>query len=105
MFRALVALLCAPVVFAADWYLFTSFRKNGETGVYLALSQDGREWTPLNANQPWIKPEAPGMLMRDPFVAQGPDGVWHLLWTWGWTRQETGGNLKIGHATSKDLIT
>jgi hypothetical protein len=105
MLRALVALLCAPILFAGDWYLFTSFRKNGETGVFLALSQDGRQWTPLNANQPWIKPESPGMLMRDPFLAKGADGVWHLLWTWGWTRQETGGNLKIGHATSKDLLT
>lgn len=104
MFRLLLALVCAPVVFAADWYLFTSFRKNGETGTYLALSQDGREWTPLNNNQPWIKPGQPGMLMRDPFLAQGKDGTWHLLWTWGWTRKETGGTLKIGHATSKDLI-
>jgi hypothetical protein len=104
MFRILVALLCAPVLFAADWYLFTSFRKNGETGVYLALSSDGREWVPLNNNRPWIEPDAPGMLMRDPFLARGNDGTWHLLWTWGWTRQEMGGNLKIGHATSKDLI-
>ncbi|HYP05996.1 MAG TPA: glycoside hydrolase family 43 protein [Bryobacteraceae bacterium] len=104
MFRLLLALVCAPVVFAADWYLFTSFRKNGETGTYLALSQDGREWTPLNNNQPWIKPGQPGMQRRDPFLAQGKDGTWHLLWTWGWTRKETGGTLKIGHATSKDLI-
>jgi hypothetical protein len=26
---------------AADWYLFTSFRGNGDSGVYLALSPDG----------------------------------------------------------------
>jgi hypothetical protein len=27
-----------------------------------------------------------------------------MLWTWGWTRQETGGQLKIGYASSKDLV-
>jgi hypothetical protein len=37
---------------AGDWYLFTSFRRNGETGVFFALSEDGRKWTPLHGNQP-----------------------------------------------------
>jgi hypothetical protein len=103
MRRALVLFAAVPLL-AADAYLFTSFRKNGETGVYLALSQDGRRWTPLNNNEPWIKPEHPGQLMRDPFLVQGPDGVWHLIWTWGWNRKETGGALKIGYASSKDLV-
>ena len=39
--------LAASALPAADWYLFSSFRKNGETGVFLALSPDGRTWTPL----------------------------------------------------------
>lgn len=88
----------------SDWFLFTSFRKNGETGVYFALSQDGRTWEPLRNNQPVLKPEHPGMLMRDPFLTRGPDKLWHLLWTWGWNRTETGGRLRVGHATSKDLL-
>jgi hypothetical protein len=100
---ALLLLLGLPLA-AADWYLFTSFRGNGETGVYLALSRDGMKWTPLNENQPWVKPAAAGMLMRDPFLAQGPDRVWHMLWTWGWTRKETGGVLRIGYASSRDLV-
>jgi hypothetical protein len=102
--RLAVLLLLALPVLASDWFLFTSFRKNGETGVFFALSPDGRKWTPLNGNQPWITPQHEGMLMRDPWLGQGPDGVWHLLWTWGWTRQQTGGTLKFGHASSKDLI-
>jgi hypothetical protein len=102
--RWLAFLLLAEFAFGADSYLFTSFRKNGETGVYFALSEDGRNWAPLKSNQPWIKPEHPGMLMRDPFLTRGPDGTWHLLWTWGWTRQETGGGLKIGYSSSKDLL-
>ena len=42
--------------------------------------------------------------MRDPWLGKGPDGEWHLLWTWGWTKsQEKNSTLKIGHATSVDL--
>ena len=96
--------LAASALPAADWYLFSSFRKNGETGVFLALSPDGRTWTPLNAGQPWLPPDRPGELMRDPWIGQGPDGVWQMVWTWGWTRKETGGKLVIGHASSPDLI-
>ncbi|HWR50941.1 MAG TPA: glycoside hydrolase family 43 protein [Bryobacteraceae bacterium] len=104
--KALIALALAAIpLVAADAYLFTSFRRNGETGVFFALSRDGRQWTPLNNNQPWIKPEHAGMLMRDPFLTQGPDGTWHLLWTWGWTRREMGGGLKIGYTSSRDLVT
>src|SRR5205807_9449600 len=88
-------------LFGADRYLFTSFRRNGETGVFFALSDDGRKWRPLNGNQPWIKPVEPGMLMRDPWLGQGPDGVWHMLWTWGWSAKDMGGKLKIGYANSK----
>ncbi len=102
--NAVVLLLLARLAFAGDWFLFTSFRKNGETGVFFALSEDGRKWTPLKNNQPWIKPEHQGMLMRDPFLTRGKDGTWHLIWTWGWDRKETGGNLKIGYSSSKDLL-
>ena len=91
-------------LFSADSYLFTSFRRNGETGVFFAQSNDGRKWTPLNGDQPWLKPDHAGELMRDPWLGQGPDGTWHMLWTWGWTAKESGGKLIIGYANSKDLI-
>jgi hypothetical protein len=102
--RVLLALLVAAPLFGADWYLFTSFRRNGETGVFGALSTDGRKWTALNGDQAWIRPEHAGMLMRDPWLGQGPDGTWHMVWTWGWTRQESAGKLQIGYASSKDLV-
>jgi len=102
--RLILALLLAAPLFSGDWYLFTSFRRNGETGVFAALSGDGRQWTALNGGQAWLKPEQPGMLMRDPWLGEGPDGTWHMVWTWGWTRQETGGSLRIGYASSKDLV-
>ena len=104
MIRGLVALLLASSAFAADWYLYTSFRRNGETGVFFALSADGRQWLSLKDNQPWLKPQRAGMLMRDPWLGRAPDGIWHLLWTVGWTRKEAGGRLVFGHATSRDLI-
>lgn len=104
MSRFVLLLLAAAPLFAADAYLFTSFRKNGETGVFFALSRDGRQWSPLNDNQPWIKPELPGMLMRDPFLARGPGGVWHMIWTVGWTRKERGGHLALGYSNSRNLI-
>ncbi len=100
-----IAFFLPALVMAADPYLFTSFRGNGETGVYLASSSDGYQWTPLNNDQPVVKPQHPGMLMRDPHLAHGPDG-WHMVWTTGWTRGAgAGAKLTIGHATSPDLVT
>jgi hypothetical protein len=95
--RLLALLALAQLAFGADWYLFSSFRKNGETGVYFASSQDGRKWEPVNGNEPVVKTEVAGELMRDPYLVRGKDGLWHMLWTWGWN------SLKLGHATSKDL--
>ena len=95
-------LLCAATL-AADAFLFTSFRRNGETGVFFALSSDGRKWETLGSGA-WVKPEMQGMLMRDPHLVKGPDGVYHMIWTWGWTRKEAGGKLKIGHTSSRDLV-
>ncbi len=100
----LTNIIAVSFCLAADQYLFTSFRANGETGVFLALSSGGRKFTPLNNNKPWIKPELPGMLMRDPWLGQGPDGMWHMHWTWGWNKGAGDKSLKIGYAESKDLI-
>jgi hypothetical protein len=97
-------LLLALPALAGDWFLFASFRSNGEMGVFFSLSQDGRQWAPLNDDKAWIKCQPADMLMRDPFLTRGPDGTWHLLWTWHWTRAQMGGRLKIGHSSSKDLV-
>jgi hypothetical protein len=87
---------------ADGYYVFTSFRGNGEDGLHLALSRDGYHWTALNHNQPLLRPEVgEHKLMRDPCLAQGPDGVFHMVWTTGWTADK---KKVIGHAHSKDLI-
>ncbi|MGD9109801.1 MAG: pectinesterase family protein [Phycisphaerales bacterium] len=79
-------------------YLFTSFRGNGEDGLHLAYSHDSLNFKDLGG--PFLKPQV-GIhkLMRDPSLLQGPDGMFHLVWTTGW-RDDKG----FGYAKSKDLI-
>jgi hypothetical protein len=86
---------------AADHYLFTSFRGNGEDGLHLALSTDGYHWTALKQDASFLRPEIGGKLMRDPSLAQGPDGVFHLVWTTGWTAES---GKVFGYASSTDLV-
>jgi hypothetical protein len=68
--------------------------------LHLALSTDGRHWTPLNNNQPVWEHH-----MRDPYVRRGPDGLWRILSTGGGGRNDRD---RVGpsclYITSKDLI-
>ena len=82
------------------WYLFTSFRGNGEDGLHLAYSRDGYAWAELGGGKPFLAPKiGPKPLMRDPCLARGPDGAFHMVWTTTWTTP-----MLIGYASSKDLI-
>lgn len=69
--------------------------------LHIALSADGRHWTPLNDNKPiWDQH------MRDQFIHKGPDGLWRLVATGGGKDapdRKTFGPSCI-YATSKDLI-
>jgi beta-xylosidase len=81
------------------WFVFTSFRGNGEDGLHLAVSRDGYDWKTTKQDGSYLKPAVgKGQLMRDPSLAQGPDGIFHLVWTTGWWDQT------IGYANSKNLI-
>ncbi len=84
-----------------DAFLFTSFRGNGEDGLHLALSHDGFRWTPLQGDRSWLRSEIGMKLMRDPCLAAGPDGTFHLVWTTGWTAES---GRVIGYARSRDLV-
>lgn len=80
--------------------LFSFFRGNGETGLYLAWSEDGLRWEEVVPNHVWLAPKVgESVLMRDPAVITGADGRFHMVWTPGW--YERG----IGHASSSDLVT
>jgi len=91
-------------------FLFSYFTRNGEDGVHLAYSRDGIAWLPLNGGKSVITPgitgdgigwqqwDTKGALMRDPSILQGPDGMFHVVWTLAWT------DHGFGVAHSKDLI-
>ena len=89
----------ASAAAAGEVLVFSFFRNNGEDGLYLAASEDGLKWTPLHGDQPLLRPEVgESKLMRDPSIARGPDGTFHMVWTTAWKGKT------IGHASSKDLI-
>jgi hypothetical protein len=81
-------------------YLFAYFYHDREAeGFRLAWSADELAFEMLNDGKPFLRPTVgENKLMRDPALARGPDGVFHLVWTTGWTGKT------IGHATSKDLL-
>jgi glycosyl hydrolase family 43 len=79
-------------------YLFSSFRGNGEDGLHLAYSHDGLKWTALNSDEPFLRPQVGGKLMRDPCIIQAPNGIFHMVWTTSWT------DKGIGIAHSSDLM-
>jgi hypothetical protein len=79
-------------------YLFSYFTNNGEDGLHFLSSEDGATWLPVNGGRSFLYPHVGSGLMRDPSIARGPDGTFHLVWTTGWW------DKGIGIAHSKDLI-
>lgn len=93
--------IALPLTFGActkKAYLFTSFHEPANEGLRMLYSYDGYKWSDLN--KILLKPEIGRQkIMRDPSMVQGPDGVFHLVWTCGWK-----GDRGFGYASSKDLI-
>ncbi len=74
-------------------------KDEGRDGLKLARSDDGYVFTALGGGRGFLKPDVgQDRLMRDPHLSQGPDGLWHLVWTSDWF------GAVIGHATSRDLV-
>jgi hypothetical protein len=81
-------------------YLFTYFVKNGQDGLHLAWSRDGLTWEALGGGKSYLTPTVgKEKLVRDPCVARGPDGTYHMVWTSGWHENN------FGYASTKDFIT
>ncbi len=79
-------------------YLFSSFHEPASEGLRILYSKDAYHWNDLDTVL--LKPEIGAQkIMRDPSILQGPDGLFHLVWTTEWR----GGN-GFGHASSKDLL-
>jgi hypothetical protein len=79
-------------------FLSTSFRDADQKYLRFLYSDDGYHWmnvpgTFLEANTGMSKQ------FRDPSIARGPDGTFHLVWTAGWH-----GDQGFGYASSRDLI-
>src|SRR3569833_728957 len=82
----------------APVYLFTSFHESDQKFLRFLWSEDGYHWT----NVPGTVLEAnagEANQFRDPSIARGPDGVFHLVWTAGWHD-----GLGFGYASSTNLI-
>lgn len=82
-------------------YLFAYFYHDREgEGFRLAWSVDGYAFEMLNHGQGFLHPTAgEHKLMRDPTLIRDESGLFHLVWTTGWTGKT------IGYASSKDLLT
>ncbi len=78
--------------------MFTSFHEPADAGLRLLYSYDGYTWTDMDTT--FLKPQV-GMqkVMRDPSVAQGPNGTYHLVWTSSWKTDKG-----FGYASTKDFI-
>ena len=82
-----------------DAYVFAYFIDNGQDGLHFATSTDGYRWELVRGGTSFLAPTVGKFkLMRDPCLVRGPDQVWHMVWTCGWT-----GN-SIGYASSTDLV-
>ena len=81
-------------------YLSSFFREpDGKDGLHLAAGRDGYRWEEIGpADHTWLKPTLGSRCMRDPCLRQGPDGMFHLVWTTGWA------DKGFGYANSKDLV-
>ena len=91
-------LTCAISGWAKEVYLFSYFVGQSD-GLHLAYSYDGLHWTALNDGRPMMTPMVGNdRLLRDPSIVQGPDGVFHMVWTSSWH------DRIIGYASSPDLI-
>ena len=64
----------------------------------MLYSYDGYKWKDLDTVL--LRPQVGNQqVMRDPSMVQGPDGVFHLVWTSSWR-----GDKGFGYASSNDLI-
>ena len=96
----LLALTCGRASKEETAYVFTYFdNSQQDAGLLLAYSYDGLTWTSVNDNKPIMRSEVGyNGILRDPSICQGPDGIFHLVWTVSWNARS------IGHAWSKDLV-
>jgi hypothetical protein len=99
--RKYTTILCIAILLAScsrKVYLFTSFHEPADKGLRMLYSNDGYSWKDLDTVL--LRPGVGNQkVMRDPSMVQGPDAVFHLVWTSSWK-----GDKGFGYASSTDLI-
>jgi len=102
----LLLLACALNLSAQDLYVSTGFHEPATEGLRFIYSEDGVHWDSIQGT--FLKPGITSVpnpepikqgVMRDPSIAVGPDGTFHLVWTTSWR-----GDPGFGYSHSKDLI-
>jgi len=56
-------------------YLCATFHDPGSSGVYFAISDGRYRWQMLKDGKPWLPPSHAA-------ITRGPDGEFHMVWTW-----------------------
>ncbi len=80
-------------------YIFCYFKGSSKDGLHLAYSKDGYTWQALKNDSSFLQPAvAKDLLMRDPNIIRGRDGLFHMVWTVSWN------DRGIGYANSPDLV-
>lgn len=98
IYTVLLLLMLGSCAGQKSVYMFSSFHEPANEGLRMLYSKDGYHWNDLDTVL--LKPAIGAQkIMRDPSIVQGPDGIFHLVWTTEWR----GGN-GFGHASSKDLL-
>lgn len=101
MKKNIAFILCLVVLITScnnKVYLFTSFHEPADKGLRMLYSKDGYSWKDIDTVL--IKPTIGNQkVMRDPSIVQGPDGIFHLVWTSSWK-----GDKGFGYASSTDLV-
>lgn len=77
-------------------YLMAYFTDE-QQAFFLAQSTNLQDWTELNRGQPLLDVRSEGKRIRDPFLFQDQEGVFHLLFTDDWH------STTIGYSQSRDL--
>ncbi len=79
-------------------YVMSYFKTDAEA-LHLAVSDDGLRWQAVRGGAPIYQSTLGPRSVRDPFLCQGDDGLFHLLFTTAPSPD------KIGHAVSDDLLS
>lgn len=81
-----------------ECYVSTSFNEPAKAGLKFIYSFDGIKWDSVQGV--WLKPGVGKQkVLRDPSIAKGDDGIYHLVWTSSWR-----GDNGFGYSSSKDLV-